>query len=204
MSCLSCVIPNSDKRLDEVEDYGDCLQPQCLSFEFAEQYFTLAPLIGSKVMSCIELVDGASAEKETSEGVIKTPPKMYRPPLPLLYWEPVLGLDLNDGMEWMFEEGGKALKRMIKELPPRNDVVVFDAKKNMAELKKNLCLDGCPEELKPEVIGLVKEYWDVFCKEGLKDPIRGFSFQIDMGESPPVCCKIPRYGPHEADRKSVV
>ena len=95
----------------------------------------------------------------------------YRPPLPLLYQEPVLGSDLNDGMEWMFQDGGKALKRTIKELPPRDDMVLFNAKKNTAKLERNLCLDGCPKELKPEVISLVKEYWDVFCEVGLKNLI---------------------------------
>ena len=110
----------------------------------------------------------------------------------------MLGSDSNDSMEWIFQDRGKALKKMIKELLPRDEVVLFDAKKDMAKLEKNLQLDGCPEELKPEVVSLVKEYWDVFCEEGLKDPIQCFSFQINTGESPPVCCKIPRYGPHEA------
>ena len=89
-------------------------------------------------MSCVELKDGASVKEDTPKGVIKTPPEMYRLPLPSLYWEPVLGSDLNDSMEWMFQDGGKALKRTIKELPPRDDVVLFNAKKNTAELEKNL------------------------------------------------------------------
>ena len=49
-----------------------------------------------------------------------------------------MGSDLNDGMEWMFQDRGKALKKMSKELSPRDDIVLFDAKKNMDELKKNL------------------------------------------------------------------
>jgi len=196
--CMTYMMPSINKDLNDVETYGNHVQPQFLLLEFAEHYSTLAPLVGGKVMSCVELKDSVSVKEDTPEGVIKTPPKMYRPPLPSLYQEPVLGSDLNDGMEWMFQDGGKALKRTVKELLPRDDVVLFDAKKNTAELEKNLCLDGCPEELKPEVISLVKEYWDVFCKEGLKNPIRGFSFQIDMGDSPPVCCKTPRYGPHKA------
>ena len=91
----------------------------------------------------------------------------------------------------MFEEGGKALKKTIKELPPRDDIVLFDAERDTSELERNINLEGCPEWLQPEVINLVKEYWDVFCEEGLKNPIRGFSFQIDTGDSPPVCCKTP-------------
>ena len=46
---------------------------------------------------------------------------------------------------------------------------------------------------------MVKEYWfffweDVFCR-----PIQVFSFQIDTGSHSPICCKPPRYGPHESE-----
>eukprot|EP00957_Ditylum_brightwellii_P162102 12341306-Ditylum_brightwellii.AAC.1 len=44
----------------------------------------------------------------------------------------------------------------------------------------------------------MKEYWEVFCKRELRNPIRGFSFQIDTGNSKPVCCKQPSYRPKES------
>jgi len=37
----------------------------------------------------------------------------------------------------------------------------------------------------------------VFCEKGLRWPIRGFTFSIDTGNSPPVCCRPPWYGPFE-------
>ena len=37
----------------------------------------------------------------------------------------------------------------------------------------------------------------MFCEDGLRCPIRGFSFQIDTGEHPPSCLKITRYVPHD-------
>jgi hypothetical protein len=49
-----------------------------------------------------------------------------------------------------------------------------------------------------EIDRIIKEFWDVFDPDGLKTPIRGYQFHIDTGNSVPVCCKTPRYGPHEA------
>ena len=67
------------------------------------------------------------------------------------------------------------------------------------ELEKNLKLQGCPKELQGKVKEVVADYWYVFCEEGFHRPIRGFSFQIDTGDHPPICCKQPRYGPHESE-----
>eukprot|EP00957_Ditylum_brightwellii_P129012 9842079-Ditylum_brightwellii.AAC.1 len=53
------------------------------------------------------------------------------------------------------------------------------------EMERGLNLNGCPEELQGKVKQVMKEYWDVFCERGLRNPIRDFSFQIDMGNSKP-------------------
>ena len=45
---------------------------------------------------------------------------------------------------------------------------------------------------------LVTVYWNYFAKGGIKRPILGFEFAIDTGNHTPVCCKKPRYGPHES------
>ena len=59
-------------------------------------------------------------------------------------------------------------------------------------------MDGCPEMLKEAIVRVVEEYWDVFAEGGLRKPIRGFLFQVDTGNSKPVCFKPPRYGAHKA------
>ena len=46
---------------------------------------------------------------------------------------------------------------------------------------------------------MVTEYWDVFCKDGFRRPIQGFSFHINTGSHSPICCKPHRYGLHESD-----
>ena len=39
----------------------------------------------------------------------------------------------------------------------------------------------------------------MFCDYVFQRPIRGFSFQIDTGNRPPICCKPPRYGPNKSE-----
>eukprot|EP00957_Ditylum_brightwellii_P141604 10787859-Ditylum_brightwellii.AAC.2 len=67
-----------------------------------------------------------------------------------------------------------------------------------AELEEGLQLRGCLVELHGDIKEMVTKHWDVFCGEGLRKPIRGFSFQVDTGNSKPVCCKPPRYAHHES------
>ena len=37
----------------------------------------------------------------------------------------------------------------------------------------------------------------MFCQDGMQQQMRGFEYSIDIGDNEPVCCKPPRYGPHE-------
>ena len=41
-------------------------------------------------------------------------------------------------------------------------------------------------------------FWDVFAKDGLRQPMLGYEFCIDTGTHTPVCCKKPSYGPTES------
>ena len=132
------------------------------------------------------------------QGTITTPKKIYRPPLTSLYQPPNLGPDLLENSDWLFQEHGQALLESNQPLPPRDDVIHFDPGNDQAEFDRNFQPQHCPQHLQAQVTDIIKEYWDVFCEKGLRRPIRGFSFQIDTGNNPPVCCPTPRYGPHEA------
>jgi hypothetical protein len=68
----------------------------------------------------------------------------------------------------------------------------------MEELERNLSLKGCPDQLHEDIKQTIKDYWDVFCEQGLRCHIRGFTFSIDTGDSLTVCCRQPKYGPHES------
>ena len=46
--------------------------------------------------------------------------------------------------------------------------------------------------------GIVKKYWDCFCKRGARRPILVYDFLIDTGSAKLVCCRKPRYGPYES------
>ena len=113
------------------------------------------------------------------------------------YVEPDVGPDLLDGMELIFQQFGKSLRRQVAVLPPRVDVVAFNPLLHRDELERNLKWRDCPDSLRPQVLSVLRDYWDVFCEAGLRNNIRGFSFRVDTGDCKPICCKSPRYGPHE-------
>ena len=144
--------------------------------------------------------DATSTAASGAPKCIAAPKKVYRPPLTSNYKEPNLGPDLLENSEWIFEEHGKSLRQTADELPPRVDVIEFDLSNpgDMEELERNLSLEGCPVQLHDDIKQTIKDYWDVFCEQGLRRHIRGFTFSIDTGDTPPVCCRQPRYGPHEA------
>ena len=65
------------------------------------------------------------------------------------------------------------------------------------EIDASIKLVGCTAALKPNIIATIKYYWGVFCMDGLRQPIRGYTFQVDTGASMPSCCKPPQYRPQE-------
>jgi hypothetical protein len=140
-----------------------------------------------------DLADGPP----TDSGTISTPKKLYRPPLASLYQPPELGPDLLEGTDWLFKEHGRSLIQVTQPLPTRDDIIKFNPDEDQAELDRNLQPQHCPPNLLDIIKATIREFWDVFCEKGIRRPIRGFSFQIDTGASPPVCCPTPRYGPNE-------
>ena len=146
------------------------------------------------------IASSPSVNKTKPTGTISMPPKVYRPHLPSNYIKPDLAPDVLDGMELLYKEHGKSLCKKKLKLPPQDpdDTIHFDPKNHQQELDKNLVWGDCPEQYRPRILELVKEYWDVFCKDGLRKHIRGYEFRIDTGDIAPICCKIPRYGPHES------
>ena len=123
---------------------------------------------------------------------------MYRPTLTSTYKETGLPEDLNDGMEWVFRDYGRSLNQEKYILPPRDGVMEFEVRTNTKHSEKNLKQQGCSSYLQDNVKEVVTEYWDVFCEDGFRQPIRGFSFLIYTGSHSPIFYKPPRYGPHES------
>ena len=107
--------------------------------------------------------------------------------------------ELNDGMEWVFRYYGRSLNQAKESLPPRDDVMEFYVRTNTKDLEKNMKLLGCPSDLQYNVKEVVTEYWDVFCENGFRRSIRGFSFHIDTGNHPHIYCEPPMYVPDESE-----
>ena len=128
------------------------------------------------------------------------PPKIYRAPLPSLYIEPDLAPDVLDGMELLYKDYGKSLRKKKTPLPPRDpaDILKFDPKLHQKEFDENIKWGDCPMEHRPRITKLIQEYWDIFSRDGLRKHIRGYECRIDTGDIMPICCKVPRYGPHES------
>ena len=133
-----------------------------------------------------------------ASNTIETDRKIWRPSLQSEYIEPDPAPDILDGMEIIFKDFGKSLRKKPEKPPPRDDIIYFDEAKDAKELQTNLRWRDCPVEHQPAITNLIKQYWDVFAEEGLRRPILGFECRVDTGDVKPVCCKPPRYGPHEA------
>ena len=75
----------------------------------------------------------------------------------------------------------------------------FDVLTNVKELDNNLKLQWCLSDSQDKVKDVVTEYWDVFCEDGFRRTIWGFSFQIDTINHSPTRQKPSRYDPHESE-----
>ena len=98
----------------------------------------------------------------------------------------------------MFRDYRISLNKENYPLPPREDAVEFYVRTNAKYYEKNLKAEVCLSDLQENAKEVVTEYWDVFYEDGFLWLIRGFSFQIDKGNYPDICCKITMYGPHES------
>ena len=78
---------------------------------------------------------------------------------------------------------------------------MFDSALHGEELTKDIRIGATvPEDsTRHQLKDLVIKYWDCFCKEGARRTIIGYEFAIDTGDSKPVCCRKPYYGPYESE-----
>ena len=115
--------------------------------------------------------------------------RTYRPGIANVYEEPEVFPDTYDQMDVMYGNLGNSIWQRRKELPERNpdEILKFDPKKHQKEFDDSIQWADCPEHLKPRITAILEEYWDVFSKEELKHPIRGFEMNIDVGTAPPIC-----------------
>ncbi len=81
----------------------------------------------------------------------------------------------------------------------RDDLIKFDHDRDMPSLLADLKVGSqVSPAIRNELISVIQDHWDCFAKEGVKRKILGYEFAIDTGNSAPVCCRKPAYGPHES------
>ena len=72
----------------------------------------------------------------------------------------------------------------------RQDIVRYDKDVYCTELYRDLCIGAnATATIIAKIIGLIKQYWDVFISIGCKRHILTSGLNIDTGSSPLVCCK---------------
>lgn len=129
--------------------------------------------------------------------VIEIPRKGSLPKVKSTY-DPEVKYDDVDEAKFIFKKYGKAVFRIKAwELGVSNDIIDFKSVENAVMLDSLKISENVPSVSKGMIRKLVTVYWDCFAEEGIKWPILGFEFGIDTGQHTPVCCKKPRYGPHE-------
>ena len=140
---------------------------------------------------------------------IDLPPKVWRPKQQSRYVPPVIEDDIDDSA-FDFKQYGRCVARPNPKPPstswtehydqPRDDIIIFDSALHDEELTKDIRIGNTvPDSIRNQLKNLVIDYWDCFCKEGARRTIIGYEFAIDTGDSKPVCCKKPYYGPYESE-----
>ena len=129
---------------------------------------------------------------------MKVAKRIWRAQVKNTYEEEEATLMDEHGTDWMFEELGKCAIKETAELPKRDDIIQWDETKHKSEFENSIQWRDCPNEWRPILEYVIKDYWDAFAKEGMKRHILGWIFNVNTGTIKPVCCKQPRYGPHES------
>ena len=147
-----------------------------------------------------EEIETAKTRYDDGSKPVTTEKRPYRPKLASQYEEPAYLPDDDDTLDVLYRNGGVAISKTRQDIGERapETIIKYDEDKHGEILQKSMQWEDCPEHLRPAITKIIKQYWDVFAPEGLKHHIRGFVCHIDTGNAQPICCKIPRYGPHEA------
>ena len=89
-------------------------------------------------------------------------------------------------------------RKLCKDIK-RDDYIMYDKQKDKAEFDANIrIVKDATHAHQNTITGIVKKYWDCFCKIGARRPILEYEFAIDTGTAKPVCCRKPRYRPYES------
>ena len=107
--------------------------------------------------------------------------------------------DIDESV-FLFERYGKAICHPSAPFSnARSDIHLWDRERDLPEFEQNFLIGSDVDPaICARIISIVESYWDCFYSAGVMKPILHVEFAIDTGGSAPVCCRKPRYGPHES------
>ena len=137
-----------------------------------------------------EEIRQAKERQDDGSKPVTTEKRPYRPKLASQYEEPAYLPDDDDTLEVLYRNGGIAISKQKADIGERDPstIIHYDENKHGKTLQTSVQWEDCPEPLRPQLLAIIKKYWDVFAPEGLKQHIRGFVCHIDTGNAQPVCC----------------
>ena len=98
----------------------------------------------------------------------------------------------------MCPEFGKTAFRLSSWIPGKRDEVISFSEDRDSALFDTIKLDdNISKPVKKTILALIRQFWDVFSPEGLKNPMLGYEFSIETGTHTPYCCRKPSYGVNE-------
>jgi hypothetical protein len=141
-----------------------------------------APVFAASAATRKEIEDA----KQMNIKPVSPQKRVWRPQVTSDYKEPDCIPDELSDLEVLYKDFGKPLWANKKPLPPRDDLIAFDKEKHKEEFDSNINWGECPLDLREEISGIIKEFWDVFAEEGVRKNIRGIKFHVDTGSVTPV------------------
>ena len=79
-------------------------------------------------------------------------------------------------------------------------IFCFNKDDDIAELMEGLNIGSMVgSSIQDWIIEIIKTEWDYFCKDGAQRKILGYKFALDTGDSRPVWCNKPAYGPYKSN-----
>ena len=112
--------------------------------------------------------------------------------------EPVY-TDIGEGHFICPDLGHTALRVVNWEPGKRSETIAYSREKDHKFLDGINFEEDTTPSVKTRILDMIRQFWDVYSPEGLKNPMLGYEFAIDTGAHTPYCCKKPSYGSNEGD-----
>jgi len=99
-------------------------------------------------------------------------------------------------------KAGHLIRKLLHPVLPLTDIdpnfgVDYDESIYGTMLREHLAVSHLSPTHQLELTNLIKQYWRVFWNEGITMPIKDYECEIDTGNTRPIACRNPTFGPRE-------